>query len=67
MLYIVDYHMYSDVHWPSRLLYSIYNVDSHNAIQPTIIHNIFFIHGNQILGGFLILEVFYCLRPHLLR
>jgi hypothetical protein len=38
-------------------------VERHNAIQPTIIRNLFLQHDNQSLGFFSILEVFRCLRP----
>jgi hypothetical protein len=39
--------MYSEVPYPSRLLYSIYIDRKHNTIQEIIIHNIFFIHSEM--------------------
>jgi hypothetical protein len=56
--------MYPEVACSSKLLYSIY---TGREAQCNIINNhttiLFFWHGNQSLGFFLILEVFRCLRP----
>jgi hypothetical protein len=50
--------MYLEVSYPQDSCTLYIPAERYNIIQPIIILNLFFLHGNESIGFFLILKVF---------